>query len=59
VITVESIARKKTLERDREALSGLHVKFGDLSWGEYNAVLHAIWMIDRELQDMKEREVSA
>lgn len=35
------------LQRDRSALAGLHARLSDLSGAEYNALLHAIWNIDR------------
>ena len=45
---------KDTLERDRKALSTIHARVQNLSTEEYNALIHAIWNIDRQLRELRE-----
>ena len=47
-----SLAEK--LQRDRRALTGLHARVTDLSREEYNALVHAIWNIDRLERELLE-----
>jgi hypothetical protein len=44
------------LERDRKALSNLHVRLTDKTADEYNALVHAIWNIDRLIRELNEGE---
>jgi hypothetical protein len=44
---------KEILERDRKALSHLFGRLDNLSREEYNALVHAIWAIDRDLREVK------
>lgn len=47
---------RDTLNRDREALTKLHARLTDMSRDEYNALIHAIWNIDRQLLELTEGE---
>lgn len=40
------------LERDRRALQEL--MHGDIPYNSYNALIHAIWGIDRQLREIRE-----
>jgi hypothetical protein len=44
------------LNKDREALSGLHARLNDMTQREYNALVHAIWNIDRLIRELNEGE---
>lgn len=44
------------LNRDREALCNIHARVQNLSTEEYNALIHSIWAIDRQLRELKEGE---
>jgi hypothetical protein len=35
------------LKRDRAALVGIHNRLTDITPAEYNALIHAVWHIDR------------
>ncbi len=45
---------KEILERDRKALSHLFGRLDNLGTEEYNALVHAIWNIDRQLREIVE-----
>ena len=47
---------RDTLSRDREALAHLHARLTDMSRDEYNALIHAIWNIDSQLNTSTEGE---
>jgi len=38
-------------KRDRAALSGLFNRLRNMSPVEYNALIHAIWRLDREINE--------
>lgn len=38
-------------KRDREALAHLHARLTDMSRDEYNALIHAIWKLDRIINE--------
>lgn len=44
------------LEAQREALVSIHVKVQNLTGPEYNAIVKAIWRIDRHMREMREME---
>lgn len=44
------------LERDRRALQEL--MHGDIPYNSYNALIHAIWGIDRQLREIREAMIS-
>lgn len=44
------------LNRDRETLAHLHARLTDMSRDEYNAIIRAIWNIDRQLRELTEGE---
>ena len=46
------MTRLDILKRDRDALVGLHVRLADMSAKEYNALVHAMWRIDREIGEL-------
>lgn len=48
---------KAVLDRDRKALSEIHARVQNLSTVEYNALIHAIWAIDRQLREQQEINV--
>jgi hypothetical protein len=50
---------KEKLDRDRKALCNIHASVQNLSADEYNALIHAIWSIDRQLRELREIEVGA
>jgi hypothetical protein len=39
------------LNRERRALADLHSRLTDLSPAEYNALIHAIWKLDRQINE--------
>lgn len=45
---------KEKLDRDRQALCNIHASVQNLSSDEYNALIHAIWSIDRQLRELNE-----
>lgn len=45
---------KEQLDRDREALCNIHARVQNLSTVEYNALIHSIWGIDRQLRELQE-----
>lgn len=47
---------KEKLERDRKALCNIHARVQNLSTEEYNALIHSIWNIDRQLRELTEGE---
>jgi len=50
VFAVDSnVPNKERLTRDRRALTGIFVALANPTPAEYNALVHAIWRIDREL----------
>ena len=45
------------LQKQRDALSGLHIRlYVNLTGPEYNALVKAIWRIDRQLKELNEME---
>lgn len=47
--------RAERLKQDRDALTNIFNRLGDeMLPKEYNAMLHSIWKIDRELGEMNE-----
>lgn len=50
------MTRLEILNRDREALAGLHARLVNPSRAEYNALVHAIWRIDSELNQLTDKE---
>jgi hypothetical protein len=43
---------KEILERDRKALGQLFARLDNLGREEYNALVHAIWSIDKDLEEV-------
>jgi hypothetical protein len=55
VFAVESnVPNVDRLRRDREALTGLFVRLLNPSAAEYNALVKAMWRIDREIREVDE-----
>ena len=42
------------LNRDRKALTGLFTRLHDLSKDEYNALIHAMWKLDRMILEQQD-----
>ena len=53
---MSNFERKEKLNRERAALAGLHARLQSMSKSEYNALVHAIWRLDREINDLQEQE---
>lgn len=47
---------KAVLDRDRKALCDIHARVQNLTTEEYNALIHAIWAIDRQLRELREQQ---
>lgn len=47
---------KEKLNRERQALTQLHTRLQDMSKEEYNALVHAIWRLDRAIRELDEQE---
>lgn len=50
------MTRLEILERDREALAKLHSSTNYFDHSTYNALVHAIWRIDREIKELTDTE---
>lgn len=44
----------ESLNKRRRALAGLHTRLNDMTQGEYNALIKAIWQLDREIWEVAE-----
>lgn len=49
------MTRLEILERDREALAKLHGSTNYFDHSTYNALVHAIWRIDREIKELADK----
>ena len=49
-----NVPDKARLRRDRDALTSLFVRLTDVTKDEYNALVHAVWALDRKMQEAAE-----
>jgi hypothetical protein len=49
VFLLEDTEDYDALSKQRRALAGLHARLNDMSPAEYNALVKAIWRLDREI----------
>jgi hypothetical protein len=55
VFAVDSIMPNvDRLRRDRDALTGLFTRLQNMRKDEYNALIHAMWRLDREIREVDE-----
>ena len=55
VFAVDSnVPNEERLTRDRAALTDVFVRLTNPSRNEYNALVHAIWRLDREIREVNE-----
>ena len=47
-----------SLNAQRKALVGLHARLQNLTTGEYNALIKAVWRIDRQMLELRQQEIS-